>query len=98
MDVFLLRPPHLCAGSELILFNTRSGSDVLGQVKYRLVPENISVLHVEGDPLDQEDLAAKLDVSRYVFSLSIRKQILFDVVLCYVTQIHAMRDVLMQLF
>ena len=55
-------PAALPRGSELTLFNSREG--LLGSIRDRAQLEALSVLHVQGNPLDQDDLRAKLDISK----------------------------------
>ena len=55
-------PAALPRGSELTLFNSREG--LLGSIRDRAQLEALSVLHVQGNPLDQDDLKAKLDISK----------------------------------
>ena len=55
-------PAALPRGSELTLFNSREG--LLGSIRDRAQLEALSVLHVQGNPLDQDDLTAKLDISK----------------------------------
>lgn len=55
-------PAALPSGSELTLFNSRDG--LLGKIWQKAKLENLSLLHVQGNPLDLEDLRAKLDISR----------------------------------
>lgn len=55
-------PAALPRGSELTLFNTRDG--LLGKIWSKAKLESLSLLHVQGNPLDQDDLKAKLDMSR----------------------------------
>lgn len=57
-------PAALPQGSELTLFNSRDG--LLGKIWYKAKLESLSLLHVQGNPLDQEDLKAKVDLSRSV--------------------------------
>ena len=57
-------PAALPRGSELTLFNSQTG--LLGSIRDRAKLESLSVLHVEGNPLDVEDLRIKLDISRCV--------------------------------
>ena len=55
-------PAALPKGSELTLFNFRDG--LLGKIWYKAKLESLSLLHVQGNPLDQEDLKAKVDMTR----------------------------------
>lgn len=62
-------PAALPRGSELTLYNSREG--LLGKIRDRAKLESLSILHVQGNPLDQEELKAKVDLARYaIFSLS----------------------------
>lgn len=55
-------PAALPCGSELTLFNTREG--LLGKIWAKGKLDSLSLLHVQGNPLDQEDIKTKLDLSR----------------------------------
>ena len=55
-------PAALPQGSELTLFNSRDG--LLGKIWYKAKLKSLSLLHVQGNPLDQEDLKAKVDMRR----------------------------------
>ena len=70
-DVLGCLDVELPPGSEVTLFNQRTSADVVGRLagNGRLgghpPHKNLSVLHVEGNPLSRAELAALVDVSRH---------------------------------
>ena len=57
-------PAALPRGSELTLFNSRSG--LLGQIRDSAQLRNLSVLHVQGNALSQEEIKQKLNLHKQV--------------------------------
>lgn len=55
-------PAALPRGSELTLFNSRSG--LLGSIRDSAKLRNLSVLHVQGNALSQDEIKQKINVHK----------------------------------
>lgn len=57
-------PTALPKGSEVVLFNTHAPGEVLERVVRLSSTHNVTFLHIRGNPLDQQELKDKLDLSK----------------------------------
>lgn len=62
-------PAALPKGSEVVFFNIHAAAEVLGRVVRISKVENVSFLHVQGNPLDQQDIREKLNLARHAYIL-----------------------------
>lgn len=60
-------PAALPKGSEVVFFNIHAAAEVLGRVVRISKVENVSFLHVQGNPLDQQDIREKLNLARHAY-------------------------------
>ena len=58
-------PACLPRGSEVVLFNQHPASEVLERVvRLSTSAQNVTFLHIKGNPLDQQELRQKLDLKK----------------------------------
>ena len=60
-------PAALPRNSEVVFFNQHPAAVVLGRVMRMSRVQNVTFLHIQGNPLDQQDLRDKLNLSRQPF-------------------------------
>ncbi|KAK9866656.1 hypothetical protein WJX84_009216 [Apatococcus fuscideae] len=58
-------PAALPKGSEITLFNNRESPDVMGKTQEKAKLHSLSVLHVQGDPLERSELQERVDLTKF---------------------------------
>ena len=56
-------PAALPRGSEVVFFNQHPSTEVLGRVVRTSKVEHVTFMHIQGNPLDQQDLRYKFNLS-----------------------------------